>query len=160
MARARSMRHSTSGAVSFVRRTAKSSSNTVHGILGRVQWLEALFFGLFGYLLGPALTNLGLPQALAARSPTYANLVDSLYTATGRTSTSPWQAWGASGWVKVGGLGLFGKALYDYHKSGRLSNSALNSTIPFALGAMFDPPGGGEAAGGSWGSGAGPGGNW
>lgn len=108
--------------------------------------IEAGLFGLGGYYLGDVLNSTGLPSLLYDTVPIYKNWIDRGFSSGVPNAQVTFNYGGGQAITKVAGVGTFAAVLAKAAKSG-LSPKALNSTLPFSIGAMLDGPLGGADAG-------------
>ena len=149
----RRIRGSSRGAASFAPRTVHRRAHSFASSLkDKFDWLEALLFGVFGYMLAPTLSSLGIGEILM-KNKFYAGVINAGWNATAGTKGQA--AWGFGGLTalgKLGGVGLLGKQIYDVSQGKALSKGDVSALIPMSLGLILDPPSWGEGEGGGGGA--------
>lgn len=108
--------------------------------------IEMLLFGGAGYLAGNALNNTGVSGYLYQHNKFFKEFVDTGYS----IAPNKFANGGGSGLMAVLGLGVGADAIYKSSKTGKLSGKALNMELPFAIGAILDPPKSNGSSGSDW----------
>lgn len=139
----------------FHRSTRGAAGGFGTQILGKVKLLEALLFGLAGYISGKALMNTGIPaavyQASANGGGRWAKIIDNGYSSweTFGSGANPFAYGGVGFLIKTLGFLLGGYTVGHAIHTKQVSGTAMNVMGPLSLGMMLDPVGDASGGGGS-----------